>query len=267
MTISQMPQKPAKQRSAKLLMFDLTLDSANLWFEIFNVVLFAGALAVAVGTWGTIKTAAIKEKFADERIAANEAETKRAVADSDSAKEGTAKAHERIAELSSQAEGLKKDAAEANARATEAQLALEKLKTPRTLSEDQLSKLVEKLKKFSGTKFDAAVIPGDPEAIIFLSHITAMLEKAGWVWVEWMAPEGQLTFTYTIPSKPAIGQLGFFGVTLQINPAHDRALSAPADALGLALIAEGIEATLDVIDNASVPKRETVHIIVGKKRQ
>jgi transcription elongation GreA/GreB family factor len=106
-----------------------------------------------------------------------------------------------------------------------------------------------------------------PEAIIFLSYITAMLEKAGWVWIEWKAPEGQIATTYSFPGKPSIGQIGFFGVTLQINPAHDRALSAPADALGLALIAEGVEATLDVIDSPSIPIRETVHIIVGKKRQ
>jgi hypothetical protein len=174
---------------------------------------------------------------------------------------------ERVASLIVQGDQLRKDTAEANARALEAKLALEKLKTPRLLSEQQISVLVEKLKRFAGTKFDAAVIPGDPEAIIFLSYIAATLEKAGWVWVEWTAPEGQIAMTYTIPTKPSIGQLGFFGVTLQINPAHDRALSAPADALGLALIAEGIEATLDVIDNPSVPKRETVHVIVGKKRQ
>jgi F0F1-type ATP synthase epsilon subunit len=177
------------------------------------------------------------------------------------------KAHERIAELSTQAESLKLGTAEANARALEAQLALEKLKQPRSLSEKQISVIVEKLMRFAGTNFDAAVIPGDPEAIIFLSHITAALEKAGWKWIEWAAPDGQLSMTYSFLGKPSIGQLGFFGVTLQINPTYDRALSAPADALGLALIAEGIEATLDVIDDPSVPKRETVHVIVGEKRQ
>jgi hypothetical protein len=194
-----------------------------------------------------------KERASNEKIAGLLARSDDARAKLAIAEEGIAKANE--------------SAAQANARAAEAQLALEKLKAPRLLSDEQMSRVVEKLMRFHGTKFDAAVIPGDPEAIIFLSHITAALERAGWVWVEWTAPEGQLAMTYSIPAKPSIGQLGFLGVTLQINPAHDRALSAPADALGLALIAEGIEATLDVIDNASVPKRETVHVIVGKKRQ
>jgi len=40
-------------------MFD-TQESANFWFDIFNGVLFAGAVLVAVGTLGTIKTAAVK---------------------------------------------------------------------------------------------------------------------------------------------------------------------------------------------------------------
>src|SRR5262249_10169344 len=67
-----------------------------------------------------------KERYADERIAGNEAETKRAVADSDAAKEGTAKANERVAELSVQAEQLRKDAAEASAKLAAAQVDIAK---------------------------------------------------------------------------------------------------------------------------------------------
>jgi hypothetical protein len=248
-------------------MFDVSLPWANFWYDAFNVLLFVGAFAVAVGTYGSIKMSAVKEKFADERIIANEAETKRAIADSDGAKEGAARANERIAELSTQAEQLRKDTADANARALEAQLALEKFKQPRLLSEKQTDTILGKLKQFAGTRFDAAVLPGDPEAIVFLSYITATLEKAGWVWVEWNPPNGPLAMTYSFPGKPNIGQVGFFGVSLQINPAHASTLSAPADALGVALIAEGFESTLDVIDNASIPNKDTVHLIVGKKRQ
>ncbi|MEH2501406.1 hypothetical protein V1290_000217 [Bradyrhizobium sp. AZCC 1578] len=199
------------------------------------------------------KIAQAKERASNEKIA-------RLVARSDDARAKLAIAEEGIAKAN-------ESAAQANARAAEAQLALEKLKAPRLLSDEQMSRLVEKLKKFGGTKFDAAAIPGDPEAIIFLSHITATLERAGWVWVDWAAPEGQLSLTYSFHGKPAIGQLGFFGVALQIKPAHNVVLSGPADALGLALVAEGVEATLDVVDNVSVPNAETVHVIVGKKRQ
>jgi hypothetical protein len=90
-------------------------ESANLWFDIFNGVLLTGAFFVAVGTWGTIKTAAIKERFSDERISSNELETKRAIAESDSAKEGTAKANEAIAAANERAAALENDAAQARA--------------------------------------------------------------------------------------------------------------------------------------------------------
>ena len=61
-------------------MFDVSPDGANLWFDISNVVLLVGAVLVALGTYGTIRFAGIKEKFSDERVAANEVETKRAIA-------------------------------------------------------------------------------------------------------------------------------------------------------------------------------------------
>jgi hypothetical protein len=124
MVANQTKQTTANSKSAKRLMFD-SPESAALWFNIFNAVLLAGALLVAIGTWGTIKTAGIKERYSDERIAANEAETKRAVADSDTAKEGTAKANQRIAELNTETARLSLEAesarvaiADANERAS-----------------------------------------------------------------------------------------------------------------------------------------------------
>jgi hypothetical protein len=260
---------------------EMSLSAASLVGTIANWVLLASLIGGLLSTFVIVKTTDVKEehwaedrrksneKIADLGMRGDEAKAELGVAQADIAKANaqaalqvkeTAKARQAIVEANARA-------AEANSRALEAQLALEKFKQPRLLSEQQMSAISEKLKRFAGTKFDCAVIPGDPEAMIFLSHIAATLEKAGWVWVEWTAPEGQIAMTYTIPSKPSIGQLGFLGVTLQINPAHAGPLSAPADALGLALIAEGVEATLDVIDNASVPKKETVHVIVGKKRQ
>jgi hypothetical protein len=59
-------------------MFDVTLASAAILFDIFNIVLIAGAVTVAIGTFGSIKMAAIKERFGDERISENEARTVRA---------------------------------------------------------------------------------------------------------------------------------------------------------------------------------------------
>ena len=73
MATNQTKQSTPNNKSIRWRMFD-SPESAALWFNIFNGVLFTGALLVAVGTWGTIKTAGIKERASDERIAANEAE-------------------------------------------------------------------------------------------------------------------------------------------------------------------------------------------------
>src|SRR5260221_3617059 len=126
------------------------LETANTWFgRSWWGLMIAGGIT-ALAACATVAflilqfwSSNIKERFSDERIAANEAETRRAIADSDAAKEGTAKASERVAELSAQAEGLRKDTAESNARAEEAKLELEKFKAPRQLDLGQQARIFE----------------------------------------------------------------------------------------------------------------------------
>jgi hypothetical protein len=200
---------------------------------------------------------------ASERISTAEANAR---ADAD-AKIGIAReeAKTEIAKSNAAIELARKETSEANARALEAKLALEKLKQPRTL-EKRIEVFAQQLKPFTGTRFDAAVIPGDPEAAVFFSHVTAALEAAGWKWIDWNPPGGGLMMVFTIPGKPNVGQLGFFGVTLQVHPEHAATLKRAAEALGLALIAEGIEASLDVTASDNIPNKDTIHVIVGKKR-
>jgi hypothetical protein len=101
-TSPQTPASAKKPTTVRVLMFDVTPEAADFWFDASNALLFLGAFAVAVGTYGSIRMGAAKESFSNERIAANEKETARAIADSDIAKEGTAKANERIAELNNE---------------------------------------------------------------------------------------------------------------------------------------------------------------------
>lgn len=79
-------------------MFD-TADSASFWFDIFNGVLLLGAFLVLAGTWGTIRAAAVKEKFSDQRTSALELETAQAKRDTASALERAALANQRAAEI------------------------------------------------------------------------------------------------------------------------------------------------------------------------
>jgi hypothetical protein len=55
-------------------------------------------------------------------------------------------------ELVVQGDQLRKDTAEANARALEARAELEKFKAPRTLSAEQQARISEEMKPFAGTK-------------------------------------------------------------------------------------------------------------------
>lgn len=158
-------------------------EAANLWFDIFNGVLLTGAFLVAVGTWGTIKTAAVKERFSDERVSANELETKRAVADSDAAKEGTAKAHEAIAQANAQIAIANEGAAKANERAAELKLALEKevaARQPRRITDAQRAKIVEILRvvKERGP-ISVSWKLFDEEAVQFGQDVLATLKAAG----------------------------------------------------------------------------------------
>ena len=65
---------------------------------------------------------------------------------------------ERLAELATQGDQLRKDTAEANARAAEAQLALERYRAPRELTGEQKGKIVSALRKFEGQEWDHDVL-------------------------------------------------------------------------------------------------------------
>jgi hypothetical protein len=234
-------------------MFD-SAESAGLWFDIFNGVLFLGALFVTIGTWGTIKTAGIKEKFSDERVAANEVETKRAIAESDSAKQGTAKANERIAELSTQAEQLRKDTAEA-------QLALAKFRAPRKLDDSQVARIKAVIARFSGTPFDIMVnLESEPQS--FAGQIGGLLESAGWIWKDRNNTPG---LSINIGKHQAGMLNGGPPLAIEIDVAKDKDWKGAVLALGTALLVEGIQPVMnEATDNSASP--DAVHLYVGSKR-
>src|SRR5450432_3384325 len=96
-TSNQIPASAKNPRTARVLMFDVSLPWANFWYDAFNVMLFVGAFAVAVGTYGSIKMGAVKEKFSDDRTTALETQTEQAKAELAKANEGIAKAQENTA--------------------------------------------------------------------------------------------------------------------------------------------------------------------------
>jgi hypothetical protein len=166
-------------------MFDVSLPWANFWYDAFNVILFVGALAVAVGTYGSIKMGAVRERFSDERIAANEAEAKRAIAESDKANAALEVAKGDIAKANA-------EAARANERSAELKLALERevaARQPRTISKEQHDGIVRYLGNAS-PKGEVIVLWKifDEEAEKFGKQVLDVLNDAGFAAKEGHGP-------------------------------------------------------------------------------
>jgi hypothetical protein len=139
-------------------MWSITSPRADFLFDLSNWILIVGAFAVFVGTIGSITMGTVKEYFASERLSLNELATEHAKTDAEIAREGAAKA---------------------NARAAEAQLALEKYRAGRSLTPEQHGILLEALK--AAPKGRVIVKPNfaDAEATSFANQITGIFVEAG----------------------------------------------------------------------------------------
>jgi hypothetical protein len=146
---------------------------------------------------------------------------------------------ERIAVLGIKAEELRKETAEATARALEAKLELAKFKLDRTLSDEQKSRIIEKLKAFAGQEYVLSVST-DQEAIRFVrGSLDPVFKTSHWVK---LPAKG----TVSIPDIDAgVNVAGEPGVRVQIaqHRADDPELITRIYEVSAALNAEGIDAT------------------------
>jgi len=100
-------------------------------------------------------------------------------------KQSELESNERIASLVTQGDQLRKDTAEANARAVEAQLALEKLKTPRSIPPKEIARLVALLSAFAGTNAAIYILGEAPEPNGLAGVIAGILKAAKWDALTW----------------------------------------------------------------------------------
>lgn len=212
--------------------FDISLHSANVVYGISNLALGFGALCVLLGTLGAIWSSGIRERFSDERIARNEAQT------------ATANAR----------------AAEAEQRAAEATLELAKFRAPRTLTIEQQAAISEKLRAFAGTRFDAAVIRGDPETHQLLGMIEAALATAGWTQVNWVGFE-----VLKRPGKPDVGEWAATNVIIAVPHDLIPRLWVAATSLAAVLTAADIPAQAQDAQGMDVKNNDVVHLLIGRK--
>jgi len=174
-------------------MFDITLESANLWFDRLNIISSIGAVVVAFLVYGAFRMGSIKEKFFDERVSINESATARANAESEKAKASAAIANENAAKANERANQLANEAAQTRERAalTEERLLderrltarerwrlerLERAVLPRTLTPEQRETLIPLLRGLGSINVAAV---NKPEPFYFAQQLMDLFQRAG----------------------------------------------------------------------------------------
>lgn len=209
----------------KVLFWDVTNEGANFWFATANTVLILGAIAVAVGTIGAIAMGGAKEYFADARIAENEAETARAL--------------ERAAEANLKAEQEKL-----------ARLVIEQRLAPRFLNDSQQSRIADKIRRFSGQRFQFVSYQDDPEVKGFVVSLLQTLVSAGW--------EG-------VPVQEFLMGNVVLGVTIEVPSSKENSFRLAAESLAEALQSEGVTASVQLNSSLDSKAPDQIRIKVGKK--
>jgi hypothetical protein len=154
-------------------------------------------------------------------------------------------------------------AAEANRKAVEAAVALEKFRTPRSLSPEQQASIIKKMRSFAGKSFDIAINNAGPEPLILAEIIEAVLKSAGWTQLNWGNDPGDTFFARS--QLPNLGISFGYGIVIATEESKSSELLSAAQALASALTAEGVAATAQppVNRNNNV---NAIHIMVGIKR-
>ena len=146
---------------------------------------------------------------------------------------------------------------EATARALEAQLALEKFRTPRRLTAEQKLSVSNRMRPFSGATF--AIASSGGEAVPFAIDIADTLILAGWQWINW--PLGGIAVKPP-NGRPEIGLDVMQGIETHI---FDDSLKPLAGELFQALAEVGYKNMWIVLPVARAGHEKTVIIIIGTK--
>ncbi len=139
-------------------------------------------------------------------------------------------------------------------------IALQKRLAPRSLTAEQLERLVNALKPFKETLYDFSF--WTPESITFMQQLAYLLKDAGWTLVPWTGGGNVWSFSQDVPA----GQVPLFGIEVRI---FDPALSLAMKTLAAELRSAGIEEVYEVIARAPLPdspQAHTMHIMIGQKR-
>ena len=221
---------------------EMSLATVSLGSTVANRTLLASLVGGVLSTFVIVQTTDVKEAYweKDRRESA-----------------------EHVAALGVQGDQLRKDTADANARAANAELKLAEFRRARSIGPDKSAKIVAAIRPFAGTNFDIGHAPIAREQWDFLWQLEPVFPKAGWVFKEWMGHGfSKLNWTMT---PHYYGEANVLNVSIQVDAqSRDRLLPA-AEALVKVLNEIGITAAIETTGSGS-GNVDAVHILVGEKR-
>jgi hypothetical protein len=238
--------QPDKERP---MVWGLSLDAWN------NLIV---AFLVAVGVFGVFGAGATYIAF--------QLQKQEAINAANTLAQYQVVASVKIAEAHAAGEAAKADTAraneaagKANQRAAEAELALAKIETPRTISQHYAATMIAKLQQFAGTPY-ALYLYDDSEAASLLNQIERILEAAGW--------NGRLVpgnMVKSRPNKPNIALTRLTGLFVQIDGGHQSTLLPAGSALAGTLRNAGLIVRLEVGNLPPSIDKTAIRIVVGQK--
>jgi hypothetical protein len=158
------------------------------------------------------------------------------------------------------------EVAELRKDASEAELALAKIKLPRLLAGKPLAQFSEKMKPFAGTKFDVAITPGSIEPENFSVSVERALVAVGWVELDWTQTEFGFLLDRSTMKMPKAGSIPTASAIVALaHPNDPPEVWSAAQALARALDEAGFAAGAGNTMTTKSTNAATVHLIVGEK--
>ncbi|MYE58428.1 MAG: hypothetical protein F4X35_02415 [Alphaproteobacteria bacterium] len=171
-------------------------------------------------------------------------------------------------EADTKIEQSRKDAAEANARAAEAQLELARITEPRTIEPQAQQTLIDRLKQFAGQRYDLTVF-ADSESQNLLWSIYRILNEAGWVYTNahTSALQRGMSVTITRDLKVRVSTHAGLRASMQDNLRYDSSTGIALATLKIGMEEIGLKfsAGFRHVPMEGVPA-DLIVIAVGEKR-
>lgn len=200
-------------------MFNVSLPLADAIFSWANICLVVGGVLTVGATVVLVWVTGVRERYADERISANELLTARAKSDAAEARALTASIESENLKLKSRVEEERT-----------ARLQIEERISPRRLKSEQKSKLISDLEPFRGQKI-RVLSPHNTEGNEYAIDFIDVFRRSGWVIVESGTSTGVAFIEYDVEPR---------GIQLEVAPSDPPVVQAAALALSKALSDQGL---------------------------